>query len=58
VDILGFKLEYIKTKAKFVFLSNGSSQPMIQQQMKSDHFTGKLQKLCGRGINFQIRTGN
>lgn len=55
INILGFNLEYERLKDKFVFLSYGDAQIMIEE-VNGHWDTGELQYPLGRGINFQIAT--
>jgi len=49
----GFQIAYERAEEKFVFLSLGEVQIMLEE--KNDHWkTGELEKPFGRGINFQI----
>ena len=52
-DVLGFSIEYERKEDKFVFLSLGEAQLMINQ-INGHWETGKLEYPFGRGINFQI----
>ena len=53
VKILGFKIEYQREESKFVFLSFGEAQIMIEE-VNDVWNTGELKHPFGRGINFQI----
>jgi len=53
VDILGFNVEYERTEDKFMFISLGETQMMIEQ-INGYWETGVLNYPFGRGINFQI----
>lgn len=55
IDILGFHLEYERLDDKFVFLSYGEAQIMIEE-INGYWNTGNLRYPFGRGINFQIAT--
>lgn len=55
IDILGFHLEYERVTDKFVFLSYGEAQIMIEE-MNGHWNTAEIQYPFGRGINFQIAT--
>lgn len=55
INVLGFNLEYERTKDKFAFLSYGDAQIMIEE-VNGHWNTGELQYPLGRGINFQIAT--
>lgn len=57
IEILGFKLEYERTKDKFAFLSFDEAQIMLEE-MNGYWNTGKLEYPFGRGINFQIIADN
>ena len=54
--ILGFKIEYERVEDKFVFMSYGDAQLMIEQ-INGYWETGVLEVPFGRGINIQIKTG-
>lgn len=56
-DVLGFSVEYTREEDKFVFLSRGEAQIMIEQ-INGHWETGKLEYPFGRGINFQIEIDN
>lgn len=57
MNILGFKLEYERTKDKFAFLSLGEAQIMIEE-VNGYWNTDKLEYPFGRGVNFQIEVNN
>lgn len=51
----GFKIEYERKEDKFVFLSLGEIQFMLQELADDNKWeTGKLEYPFGRGINFQL----
>ena len=53
--ICGFKIEYERKEDKFVFLSLGEIQFMLQELAIDNKWeTGKLEYPFGRGINFQL----
>jgi catechol 2,3-dioxygenase-like lactoylglutathione lyase family enzyme len=53
VDTLGFKIEYERPEAKFIYLNREGAQLMIEET--NEHWaTGKLEHPYGRGINFQF----
>lgn len=54
VDLLGFKVEYKRDECKFMFLSFGGSQIMIEQINDTWNTGGELSYPFGRGINFQF----
>ncbi len=57
VNVLGFKIEYERPEDKFVFLSMGEIQIMIEQV--NNHWNvGELSYPFGRGINFQLEVDN
>ena len=56
-DVLGFSVEYEREEDKFVFLSLGEAQLMINQ-INGHWETGRLEYPFGRGINFQIEIDN
>jgi catechol 2,3-dioxygenase-like lactoylglutathione lyase family enzyme len=55
--VLGFAVEYQRPQNKFVFLSRGGAQIMIEE-INGNWNTGDLKQPFGRGINFQIETEN
>ncbi len=56
---LGFKVEYERPESKFVFLSLGEIQFMIQELSDGDKWdVGKLTYPFGNGINFQLEVDN
>lgn len=55
IDILGFHLEYERIADKFMFLSYGDAQIMIEE-INGYWSTGNLKYPFGRGVNFQIIT--
>jgi len=57
-EILRFKVEYQRNDPNFAFLSYQSSQLMIQELVPGEKEKMKLEYPFGRGINFQIETGN
>ncbi len=55
----GFKIEYDRPEDKFVFLSLGEIQFMLQELGSSDKWdVGRLEYPFGRGINFQLEVDN
>ena len=55
----GFKIEYERKEDKFVFLSLGEIQFMLQELAIDNKWeTGKLEYPFGRGINFQLEVDN
>lgn len=55
----GFKIEYERKEDKFVFLSLGEIQFMLQELAIDNKWeTGKLEYPFGRGINFQLEVNN
>ena len=55
----GFKIEYERKEDKFVFLSLGEIQFMLQELAVDNKWeTGKLEYPFGRGINFQLEVDN
>ncbi len=50
----GFKLSYERKEDKFVFLSLGEIQFMLQELHSNKWKTGELEYPFGRGINFQL----
>ena len=56
---VGFKIEYERPENKFVFLSMGEIQFMIQEISKEDKWTiAPLSYPFGNGINFQLEVEN
>ena len=56
---IGFKIEYERTENKFVFLSLGEIQFMLQEISKEDKWDlAPLEYPLGRGINFQLEVEN
>jgi len=55
--IIGFKIEYQRSEAKFALISFQGSQLMIEE-INNNWFVGKLKYPFGRGINFQIEIKN
>ncbi|GAA0076674.1 VOC family protein [Clostridium sp. CTA-5] len=53
LDILGFNLEYEREEDKFMFISLGQAQIMLEE-INGYWNTGDLKYPFGRGINFQI----
>lgn len=51
--VLGFKIEYERMEDKFVFLSLGEAQIMLDQ-INGNWTVGELKYPFGNGINFQI----
>lgn len=54
VGILGFCIEYERSRDKFVFLSFGDSQMMFEQYHDSGWNIGDMKYPLGQGINFSI----
>jgi uncharacterized glyoxalase superfamily protein PhnB len=57
IDLIGFKVEYIRGENKFAYISlDKEIQFMLQELNKEQNKweTGKLEYPFGRGINFQI----
>lgn len=55
----GFKIEYERFENKFVFLSMGEIQFMLQEISKEDKWNiAPLQYPLGNGINFQLEVEN
>ena len=56
---VGFKIEYERPENKFVFLSLGEIQFMLQEISKTDKWeVGPLSYPFGNGINFQLEVEN
>lgn len=57
--ILGFKVEYERKEDKFVFVSLGEIQFMLQELSSDGKWDiAPLEKPYGRGINFQLEVDN
>lgn len=56
-DILGFKIEYERLENKFVFLSLGEAQIMLEE-VNGNWNIGELKYPFGNGVNFQIEVNN
>lgn len=55
----GFQISYERKEDKFVFLSLGEIQFMLQEMTGSDQWSvGPLEYPFGRGINFQLEVDN
>lgn len=52
-EILGFKIEYERPENKFVFLSLGEAQLMLEEE-NGNWSVGELKYPYGNGVNFQI----
>lgn len=58
-ETCGFKIEYERKDERFVFLSLGEIQFMLQELDDDNKWeTGKLEYPFGRGINFQLEVDN
>jgi len=58
-QIVGFKIEYERAENKFVFLSMGEIQFMLQEISKEDKWNIEpLEYPFGNGINFQLEVEN
>lgn len=57
ISILGFKLEYERVLDKFIFLSFGEAQLMIEE-INGYWSVGEISYPFGNGVNFQIYTEN
>ncbi len=57
ISILGFKLEYERVLDKFIFLSFGEAQLMIEE-INGYWSVGERSYPFGNGVNFQIYTEN
>ena len=56
---IGFKIEYERPENKFVFLSLGEIQFMLQEISPNDKWNvGELSYPFGNGINFQLEVDN
>ncbi len=52
---LGFKIEYQREAEKFVYLSLGRNQLMLEEVRPGNPWaTGELSRPFGRGVNFQM----
>ena len=57
--IVGFKIEYERPENKFVFISLGQIQFMLQEISDNDKWdVGTLKYPFGNGINFQLEVEN
>lgn len=56
-EILGFEIEYERPKDKFVFLSLGDAQMMLEE-INGNWDVGELKYPFGNGVNFQIEVHN
>lgn len=57
--LIGFKIEYERKENKFVFLSMGEIQFMLQEIEKENKWDiAPLEYPFGRGINFQLEVDN
>ena len=57
--IAGFKIEYERPENKFVFISLGQIQFMLQELSRNDKWdVGTLKYPFGNGINFQLEVEN
>lgn len=56
IEILGFKVEFERVEDKFAFVSYEGSQIMLEQD-NGGWMTGEISYPRGRGINFEIETG-
>lgn len=55
----GFKIEYERKEDKFVFLSLGEIQFMLQElDLENKWEVGKLKYPFGRGVNFQLEVAD
>lgn len=55
----GFKIEYERPENKFVFISLGEIQFMLQELSNNDKWSvGKISYPFGNGINFQLEVTN
>lgn len=57
ISILGFKLEYERVMDKFIFLSFGEAQLMVEE-INGCWSVGEISYPFGNGVNFQIYTEN
>lgn len=57
ISILGFKLEYERVLDKFIFLSFGEAQLMVEE-INGYWSVGEISYPFGNGVNFQIYTEN
>ena len=56
---VGFKIEYERVENKFVFLSLGEIQFMLQEISEEDKWnTAQLKYPFGNGVNFQLEVEN
>jgi len=57
LDVIGFKLDYKRDEDKFLFISLGDVQLMVEES-NGNWVTGELSYPFGRGINLQISVGD
>lgn len=58
IDILGFSIAYQRPEDGFAYIRKGNAELMLEQIMPdSSWISGELAYPFGRGINFQIETG-
>lgn len=53
-ELLGFKIEYERAEDKFIFLSLGEAQVMIEEFHRDGWNVADLHFPFGRGVNFSI----
>ncbi len=58
VGVLGFKLRYDRTEAKFAYLEREGAELMLEELSPERWLTGEMTPPFGRGINFQIEVGD
>ncbi len=58
VGVLGFKLRYDRTEAKFAYLEREGAELMLEELSPESWLTGEMVRPFGRGINFQIEVGD
>ena len=56
VNMLGFKIEYEREEDKFIFLSLGNFQLMLEEG--SEEELSQMEYPCGKGINFTFGVNN
>lgn len=53
-ELLGFKVEYERAEEKFIFLSLGEAQVMLEEFHRDGWNVADLRFPFGRGVNFSI----
>ncbi len=58
VGVLGFKLRYDRTEAKFAYLEREGAELMLEELSPESWLTEEMTRPFGRGINFQIEVSD